>query len=987
MTTKDFLSEIYKGCDAGFITLTSLPSRQTKWFKVVEIEKIAKTAEIIGQKTNVFFGVGLRKKILLNGLRGSEKDISCITTLYADIDVKGDAHAQKSLPETIDEAVSFLNNLKIKPSIIVSSGNGIHSYWLLDKPFKIETEEDKNYVAHIFKGFGKYVNCEAKNLDWRLDNVYDLARILRVPGTINHKLKNNVKCEVIQSNLYRYSLEKFNQDKHSHGTVCNAHKNPQGVDKAVESCEFLKYCVDNAVDLPEPMWHAMVTNLAPIKGSSGLIHEFSKSYPKYNFDETERKIQRAISENKPHTCEYIRENLNFDCGKNCFVKAPIVYGLPSLEERFKELVSSEKIDVDDVLSAENMKLCAWAKSNLPSEYAKLKVKLKGKINLRDFEHAVRAAKCASHRDSTDKAKSEVLKLDGVETSGAVIPQGWDVSMNHGVQKILRNNTSDEFVVVCSCPLIISRRFENIDDGTQKVEVKFFNHNHWKTVIAPRSHIFNRTSIIKYADSGLPVSSGNASDIVKYLSDYESTNDKCIPFVKSISRIGWVRGRTGQIAPDIWNEDEINSHANEKSTRKLEFFPYLISDDVVFETEYKEASNLIDNTGEYGSFDVWKQNAQILRNNQFGRFLLAASFASPLLEILNHRVFFVHIWHGSKSGKTAAIKMAISVWGNPTKLMGSFNATSVGLERMAGTLKHLPFAIDELQVLNNKRLSIENIIYSLGNGFGRLRGAKEGGIQETASWRNNIITSGEQPMSKESSNDGVLTRVLELYGKPVNDVNVAHTLHLVSENHYGFAGKIFIQYLINDVLKIKGKAHRDFDNLRKDIEKHQAEDCDNTHLDNVAIVCLGDYYSSISVFGQDEKEAWSEAINLGTHILQNCKELQKADTIDRAWDFVTGWITSNKNRFLPDSTPCYGKIEQDAVYIIPNILRQALEENGFDYAKVTRGFKDRNLIEAKKDNKGIDRTQVQKKINGINQRCFCIKVVTDSDKDSKTNPLV
>ena len=151
--------------------------------------------------------------------------------------------------------------------------------------------------------------------------------------------------------------------------------------------------------------------------------------------------------------------------------------------------------------------------------------------------------------------------------------------------------------------------------------------------------------------------------------------------------------------------------------------------------------------------------------------------------------------------------------------------------------------------------------------------------------------------------------------------------------------------------------------------------------------MGDYYSSISIFGQNEKEAWSEAVNIGTRILENCKELQKADTIDRAWDFVTGWITSNKNRFLPDSTPCYGKIEQDAVYIIPNILRTALEENGFDYSKVTRGFKDRNLIEAKKDNKGIDRTQVQKKINGINQRCFCIKVVTDSDKDSKTNPLV
>lgn len=101
----------------------------------------------------------------------------------------------------------------------------------------------------------------------------------------------------------------------------------------------------------------------------------------------------------------------------------------------------------------------------------------------------------------------------------------------------------------------------------------------------------------------------------------------------------------------------------------------------------------------------------------------------------------------------------------------------------------------------------------------------------------------------------------------------------------------------------------------------------------------------------------------------------------------GWIASNKNRFSPDSTPCYGKFEKGRVYIIPNVLRQALKENGFDYSKVTRGFKDREFIECKKDNRGIDRTQVQKKINGINQRCFCIKEATDEEIESDTNPLV
>ena len=71
-------------------------------------------------------------------------------------------------------------------------------------------------------------------------------------------------------------------------------KNVHGVEKVVESCEFIKYCVDNASNLPEPLWHAMITNLAPLKGGNNAIHKFSESYPKHNFDETERKMYLGL---------------------------------------------------------------------------------------------------------------------------------------------------------------------------------------------------------------------------------------------------------------------------------------------------------------------------------------------------------------------------------------------------------------------------------------------------------------------------------------------------------------------------------------------------------------------------------------------------------------------------------------------------------------------------------------------------------------------
>ena len=957
MDTRDFLNEIYKGCSDGYLTLTMLPERKTLWFKVSEIEKTSLFAGKYGSKTNTFFGVELRKKALKNGFRGSEKDILCVTTLYADIDIKGNAHAQTSLPSNVDEAIDFLHGLKIKPSIIVNSGNGIHGYWLLDKPFIIETEDDRKHILSIFKCFGRYVNSEAKKRNWKIDSVYDLARILRVPGTINHKLSTGAKCEVIESDGKRHNIIDFMQFIHSHEGVASTSNIAQSVEKVLKKCEFIKYCKDNSENLPEPLWHAMITNLAPLKNASNAIHEFSKSYPKYSFDETEKKIKRAIVENKPHTCEYIRENLSFDCGENCPVKAPIVYGLPSFEERISEIISSDKINVDEILSKENLKICAWAKLNLPSEYVRLKAKLKGKVNLKDFEKAIRFE--SKKKDENDfQSNLTPLDLKGINLSGAVVPSGWKVSMKQGIQKIVRGTNSDELLGVCICPIVITKRLENFDDGTEKIELSFFRNRHWKRLIAPRSSVFNRTSIIKYADSGLPVSSKNAADIVAYFSDYENANLNVIPLVKSISRVGWLDSSS--------------------------FFPYKVDGNIVFESEMSEVDAISQGTVPRGDIELWKKYAAKIRKNPFARFIISASFASPLLKLIENRVFFIHIWHDSQSGKTAVIKFAVSVWGDPAKLMGSFNATSVGLERMAGTLKHLPFAIDELQVLNEHKISAEKIVYGLANGFGRLRGNKTGGMQSILSWQSIMLTSGEQPMSNGSSNDGAITRILELYGKPVDKISFAHDVHTISGSNYALAGKKFIEFIVDNVSEKIAK--EDYKKLLKEIDLKCDFEVPRAQLDNVSAVCLGDYYAEVSVFNTPKNEAWSESIELGTQILENCKELQKADTVNRAWNFVVGWIASNKNRFSPDSTPCYGKFEKGRVYIIPNVLRQALKENGFDYSKVTRGFKDRNFIETRTNSRGHIKMQVSKSINGIVQKFFCIKEDINNEHDENVKPL-
>ena len=540
MTTRDFFNELYKGCNDGFITITTLPERDTYWFGVANIDAAADKAQACGRLTNTYFGVGLRKKMLAHNMRGGVDDVMVLPALYADIDVKGPAHAQTELPESLERVMEFLAALPMRPSMVVWSGNGVHCYWLLAQPFVICTAQDRERISSVLCGWGRYVNVKARELGWKLDAVYDLARVLRVPGSVNHKCGNAELCRVLKSTGERFALEAF--DAYClEDAVCEKRttmdKAPVGAaDRILEKCAFVRHCRDNAAALPEPWWHVMVTNIALAKNGAQAVHKLSSAYPKYNKAETDEKIRRAVKEQKPHTCRYIREQLMFECPDGCKVKAPVVHCILSKEERVRMLVADELADAESVFSDEVLELMAYAKNNLPAEYAKFKLKLKSKVSIRDFENAIRHK---AHEYSVSAEEDTQLELGGIELNGAVQPSGWEVSMNSGVRKIMCTKEGTIITTVCPSALVVSKRLENWDDETEKVELMFFRNGRWKRVLAPRSQVFNKTAIIKYADSGLPVSSDSAAELIKYLWDYENVNIGRIPFVKSISRIGWV----------------------------------------------------------------------------------------------------------------------------------------------------------------------------------------------------------------------------------------------------------------------------------------------------------------------------------------------------------------------------------------------------------------------------------------------------------------
>jgi putative DNA primase/helicase len=129
----------------------------------------------------------------------------------------------------------------------------------------------------------------------------------------------------------------------------------------------------------------------------------------------------------------------------------------------------------------------------------------------------------------------------------------------------------------------------------------------------------------------------------------------------------------------------------------------------------------------GILERWADNAEKVRSFPLARLVMSASFAAPLLRIVGQRIFIIHLWGNTTGGKSASTFAALSIWGDPEEIIGSFNATKVGLERMASFYCDLPLGIDEKQVAGDKQGFIESIVYLLGLGKGKTRGAKGGGM--------------------------------------------------------------------------------------------------------------------------------------------------------------------------------------------------------------------------------------------------------------------
>lgn len=81
-------------------------------------------------------------------------------------------------------------------------------------------------------------------------------------------------------------------------------KAPKG-EAAFEKCSFLKFVKEEPTKVSEPQWYAALSVVSRFQEGRKQCHVVSNKHPKYTVSECNSKIDQALSESAPRTCENI----------------------------------------------------------------------------------------------------------------------------------------------------------------------------------------------------------------------------------------------------------------------------------------------------------------------------------------------------------------------------------------------------------------------------------------------------------------------------------------------------------------------------------------------------------------------------------------------------------------------------------------------------------------------------------------------------------
>jgi len=197
--TFDFYNHLFGGVP-GFFEVTLIhPTRAkgdnilTRFYELgTDTPDFDRIAAMNADGWGCYYGTTTTAKRPRYGRR-KETDVSTVSCLWCEFDYKDQVY------ETEDDIIQASGDYA-PPTALIASGGGVHALWRI-APVEV-TPDNRATIKQTLRGMAVAMRADTA--------ATDLARVLRMPSTINTKpQRNGARCEIIDLLPGEYTLDTF----------------------------------------------------------------------------------------------------------------------------------------------------------------------------------------------------------------------------------------------------------------------------------------------------------------------------------------------------------------------------------------------------------------------------------------------------------------------------------------------------------------------------------------------------------------------------------------------------------------------------------------------------------------------------------------------------------------------------------------------------------------------------------------------------------
>ena len=724
----------------GWFAVVGIRGKSVKQVLVATRKEVDTAAEeFVAQKRNVFFGCAKyktnesRKKENVQSIKCFWLDIDCGIPKAVINDSTGRPDGYVDQPTALGELQKFCALIGLPRPLLVNSGRGIHAYWPLTTPI---TREEWEPVANRFNEL-----CVIHNL-YVDTSVFEVARVLRIPGTLNFKDEPPSSVEVISDCVdieyatFRDSLgvkEVVSKRDAPHRELSELAKSllsnttlsfSRIMRKSAnyEGCAQLLYVYQNQETINEPLWWDALSVAHLCVDRKTAIHKISEKYPDYSYDETESK---ASTTSGAHHCTTFEKHNPGGCEG-----------------------------------------CPW------------KGRIKTPLSL-----------------GREVIRPEVQEKDAptLEKDGSYIippyPTPYFRGKNGGVYKMpAKSDEEAEPICVYEHDIYVVKRMRDPEEGElalirlhlPKEEVIEFTVP--LAIVAVKESL--RTALARKGVAGLPY---QMSELTTFIMIFVKELQYKVRAEIMRTQFGWTENDSKFVIGNREITKDGTFHSPPSSVT-AQFAADMTPKGTL--EKWKEVFNMYNKPGlEAHAFAAL---------TAFGAPLLKYTGQNGAIINLIHKT--------SGTGKSTILYVCNSVYGHPTKLAAIWKDTLAARMIHLGVMNNLPFTVDEITNTEAQDFSTLAYSMSQGRGPNRAKSQTNELRLNNTTWKTLSLASSNASFYEKlgihkSSPDGELMRLVEYQIHPTDIIAPAEAKrmfdHQLLEN-YGIAGDIYCGHLLGNL---------------------------------------------------------------------------------------------------------------------------------------------------------------------------------------------